>query len=52
MLETLIRELREFRTSVEIRLDKIHSEVKETHAELYALRAEFNEFRNQFKQSV
>lgn len=50
-------ELHQFRAAVEIRLDKIHSEVKETHSELYALRAEFrelkaefNEFRSQFKQ--
>jgi uncharacterized protein (DUF111 family) len=43
--------------NLEIRMDKMHGEIKETHSELYALRAEFRElraefyeFRSQFKQ--
>ncbi|MGB7925292.1 MAG: hypothetical protein WCF57_18785 [Pyrinomonadaceae bacterium] len=42
-----------------VRLDRIESEVKQTHSELYSMRAdftelrsEFNEFRSQRKQPV
>jgi chromosome segregation ATPase len=66
MLESILHELREFRASVEkqfqdldVRIDRIESEVKLTHSELFALRAdfkesrgEFNEFRAQLKQPV
>lgn len=50
-------ELHQFRTDMEIRLDRIESFAHQTRSELLALRAdvkelgkEFNEFRSQFKQ--
>jgi hypothetical protein len=50
-------ELHQYRTEMEIRLDRMESFAHKTHSELLALRAdvnelkqEFNEFRSQFKQ--
>lgn len=34
----------------DVRLDRIESEVKQTHSELYTLRADFKEFRAHFKE--
>ena len=62
-LETLLEMLREtrdearsFRAEVgrrfdalDVRLDRIESEVKQTHSEFYALRADFGEPRGQLK---
>jgi hypothetical protein len=57
MLHTILRELREFRTDMGIRLDRIESFAHQTRSELLALRAdvkelrkEFEEFRSQLKQ--
>jgi hypothetical protein len=57
MLDTILRELREFRTDMGIRLDRIESFAHQTRSELLALRAdvkelrkEFEGFRSQFKQ--
>lgn len=48
MLESILSELRAFRqdtqkrfVALEIRLDRMNSEIKATHAELYELRADF-----------
>ncbi len=35
---------------MDVRLDRIESEVKQTHSELYTLRADFKEFRAHFKE--
>jgi hypothetical protein len=35
---------------MDVRLDRIESEVKQTHSELYTLRADFKEFRALFKE--
>jgi archaellum component FlaC len=35
---------------VGIRLDRIESEVKATHSEMFTLRADFKEFKIQFKE--
>ncbi len=35
---------------IDVRLDRMASEIKETHAELYTLRADFKEFRAHFKE--
>jgi hypothetical protein len=35
---------------IEIRLDRLESMALETRADFKELKAEFNEFRNQFKQ--
>ncbi len=40
----------QFERQVNIRLDRIASEVKETHAELYTLRADFQELRAALKE--
>ncbi len=49
-----MRELRDGVTEVEerlnVRLDRIESEVKLTHSGFYALRADFNELRAQLKE--
>jgi hypothetical protein len=38
--------------SFNIRLDRIASEVKETHAELYTLRADFQELSGELKELI
>jgi hypothetical protein len=43
MLETLIRELREFRVAIEDRLKQADTEVRVVHAEVIALREEITE---------
>jgi hypothetical protein len=37
---------------LEVRLDRIESEVKLTHSELYALRADFVELREQLREHL
>jgi hypothetical protein len=60
-LDTVVRMLSELRDAVEkrfsdlerglsIRLDRIESEVKQTHSELFSLRADFTELRSEFKE--
>ncbi len=41
--------LEQFRV-LNIRLDRMESEIKQTHSELYALRADFAEFKGHFKE--
>jgi hypothetical protein len=48
--EKLYAELQSFREEVGIRLDRIESEVKLARSESLALRADFREFRSQYKQ--
>ncbi len=57
MLESIFAELRAFRqetekrfVALEIRLDRMNSEIKATHSELYELRADFVEFRAHYKE--
>jgi len=49
MLDTILRELREFRTDMGIRLDRIESFAHQTRSELLALRADVKEFRKEFE---
>ncbi len=51
-IETILRELREFRTEVSIRLDRIESMGNQTRAEMLALRADFTELRAQVRESL
>ena len=61
-LETLLEEVRagfkavdkhfhELESRLSVRLDRIESEVKQTHSELYALRADFTELRSEFNST-
>jgi uncharacterized coiled-coil protein SlyX len=57
MLETLLRELRDFRASVEKRfekmdtwLDRIESMVNTTRGEMLEMRADFRDLRSKFKE--
>ena len=45
-----IVEVRNDIEKMDVRLDRIESEVKQTHSELYTLRADFKEFRGHFKE--
>jgi hypothetical protein len=60
-LDTVVRMLGELRDVLEkrfsdlerglsIRLDRIESEVKQTHSELFSLRADFTELRSEFNE--
>ena len=49
-LEAFRGEMRDFREYVEIRLDRIESEAKAARSEVLTMRADFREFRGQFKQ--
>ena len=60
-LETVLLEMRagfaavekrfsDLETGLSIRLDRIESEVKQTHSELFSLRADFTELRSEFNE--
>ena len=49
-IETILKRMEAMETRLNIRLDRIEAEVKATHSELFTLRADFTEFRAQFKQ--
>jgi tetrahydromethanopterin S-methyltransferase subunit G len=51
-IETILERLDSFRTEVNIRLDRIESEVKQTHSEFYELRADFRELRAVLKETI
>ncbi|HKC65771.1 MAG TPA: hypothetical protein VKB86_19165 [Pyrinomonadaceae bacterium] len=44
-IETVLESISELRVDMQIRLDRIESEVKQTHSELYSLRADFIELK-------
>jgi hypothetical protein len=48
----LAAEIDSLRTEMSIRLDRIESETSQTRSHLFALRADFTEFKSQFKQPV
>lgn len=57
MLESILAELRAFRqdterrfVALEIRLDRMTSEIKATNSQLHDLRADFVEFRSRAKE--
>jgi chaperonin cofactor prefoldin len=56
-IDTLLEELRSFRTSVEqrfdsldVRLDRIESVAHDTQSKFHALRADFNEFKKELRE--
>jgi hypothetical protein len=52
MLDALLDRLRRLEQNLNIRLDRIESEVKLVHSETLALRADFGEFRERSKEPV
>ena len=58
-LETLLEMMREMRDGVtkmeerlNVRLDRIEAEVKQTHSEMYTLRADFTELRAALRENL
>ena len=49
-ISALSTELRDFRMTMDMRLDRIESFAHQTHSDVLALRADFKEFKSQFKQ--
>jgi hypothetical protein len=52
MLESILARLNSIEQRLNIRLDRIESEVKLVHSETLSLRADFAEFREHSKESV
>ncbi len=51
-LETILGRINVLDERLGVRLDRIESEVKQTHSELYSLRADFTELRSALKEHL
>ncbi len=49
-IETILERINALDERLGVRLDRIESEVKQTHSELYALRADFTELKAAIKE--
>jgi hypothetical protein len=51
-METLLERMNKLEERLFIRLDRIEAEVKQTHSEVYALRADFTELRATIREHL
>lgn len=51
-IQTILERLAAIEGRLNVRLDRIESEVKQTHSEFYALRADFTELRNALREAM
>jgi hypothetical protein len=51
-METLLERMNKLEERLFIRLDRIEAEVKQSHSEMYALRADFTELRAAIREHL